>query len=260
MTIDPESLTTTGTGTALPILERIHSFPLTAKHFHCFEQDSCIKNHAAYKAAKAGNPAAAVQLIKDLALGFLNSIENKMPANCIFVSPYAKEATGDNALPLILSVFCAALFNGISEDDIIQRQRVFHTGADPMERLVTRPSFEGDIIANRDYILVDDVTSMGGTLAELANYIQLNHGRIAGTVTLVNAGRNKSFNAVAKHIKLLQERFGDEIRKTFGIHTHALTANEASYLVGFRTLDEIRNRRIKAEKEIHLRLLSKNYC
>lgn len=37
----------------------------------------------------------------------------------------------------------------------------------------------------------------------------------------------------------------------------ALTANEANYLIGFRTADEIRNRLAKARKETDLRLRSK---
>lgn len=151
----------------------------------------------------------------------------------------------------------ADLLNGYSEMDIVQLQKVFHTGADPMERLMLRPSFDGGVSQDAGYVLVDDVTSMGGTLAELANYIRLNGGFVLGSIVLVNAGRDKNFTPIKKHLKILEERFHDQIRQQFGIHIPALTANEANYLVGFRTFDEIRNRCVKAEKETHLRLLSK---
>lgn len=72
-----------------------------------------------------------------------------------------------------------------------------------MERLLLRPSFEGAVERGRNYVLVDDVTSMGGTLAELANYIRLNNGNVLGSIVLVNAGRDKKFKPVKKHIKLL---------------------------------------------------------
>lgn len=49
-------------------------------------------------------------------------------------------------------------------------------------------------------MLVDDVTSMGSTLAELANYLLLNGGKVVGTLLLVNAGRSKDFRALKKHI------------------------------------------------------------
>ena len=153
----------------------------------------------------------------------------------------------------------AEILDGESETDIVQLQRVFHTGADPMERLRLRPSFEGTVKQGAPFALVDDVSNMGGTLAELANYLLLNGGQVLGTILLANAGRSKEFKPANQHIRLLRERFGDEVRHIFGIHTSALTANEAGYLVGFRTADEIRNRCAKAEKETRLRLLSKGY-
>ena len=67
------------------------------------------------------------------------------------------------------------------------------------------------------------------------------------------------FRLIASTIqgRLIQERFGDEFTKIFGIEPHALTANEAQYLVGFKSLDEIRNRFAAAEQEIDRRLRSK---
>jgi len=240
-------------------MDRLYSFPKEAKHYHCFVSDSDIKQHAEYRFAKSGDADSALKLISDLALDFLVSLKGEFSSEPIFVSPYAKEAAGDNALPLMLSLLCAELLDGSSETDIVQMQRVFHTGADPMERLIARPSFEGAVQHGGHYVLVDDVTSMGSTLAELANYLLMNGGKVVGSLLLVNAGRSKDFRALKKHIQLLEARFGNEIKNIFGIHTPALTANEASYLVGFRTADEIRNRCAKAEKETAKRLLSKGY-
>ena len=55
----------------------------------------------------------------------------------------------------------------------------------------------------------------------------------------------------------LEKRYGREITQLFGIEPSALTANEANYLIGFRTIDEIRNRLANARQETHLRLRSK---
>ena len=54
-------------------------------------------------------------------------------------------------------------------------------------------------------------------------------------------------------------RFLDAIQHTFGIDPGALTANEASYLSGFRTADKLRNRAAKAAEEIDLRLRAKGF-
>jgi len=240
-------------------MERIYAMPGDAQHFHLYSSDKDIKGHPSYVAAKGGDPDAALELIEELAFDFLYGLKGRFPEGTIFVSPYAREASGDNALPLILSLMAAEILGGESETDIVQLQRVFHTGADPMERLRLRPSFEGTVKQDAPFVLVDDVSNMGGTLAELANYLRLNSGRVIGTILLANAGRSKEFNPAKQHIRLLRERFGDEIRQIFGIHISALTANEAGYLVGFRTADEIRNRCAKAEKETRLRLLSEGY-
>lgn len=126
-----------------------------------------------------------------------------------------------------------------------------------MQRLALRPEFDGDVQQGKRYVLVDDVTNLGGTLAELAHYIQSKGGLVHGIFVLVNAGRSKAFSPDAQTIKILEARYGHELTEIFGISTHALTANEASYLVGFRTADEIRNRLAKAKQEIDLRLRSK---
>ena len=55
------------------------------------------------------------------------------------------------------------------------------------------------------------------------------------------------------------ERFPDAIHHTFGIDPGALTANEARYLSGFRTADELRNRAAMAAEEIDLRLRAKGF-
>ena len=60
-------------------------------------------------------------------------------------------------------------------------------------------------------------------------------------------------------IRRLRERFPDAIHQTFGIDPVALSANEASYLSGFRTADELRNRAAKGAEEIDLRLRAKGF-
>ncbi|MEI6825247.1 MAG: hypothetical protein WCK54_06630 [Desulfuromonadales bacterium] len=101
------------------------------------------------------------------------------------------------------------------------------------------------------------MTNLGGTLAELANYRLSHGGTIAAVVVLVNAGRTKQFQPTRAVIRKLEERYENEIEEIFGIIPGALTANEANYIIGFKSADEIRNRLVKARKETDLRLRSK---
>ena len=237
---------------------RFYGFPLHVKEpFWLFESDSLIKAHPKYKEAKAGGVEAAVELVSDIVLDFLVSIKEKLPCNAIYIAPHAREATGDNAIPQVLATAAAIVANGTVETDIVQITRVYHTGADPMERMSLRPEFEGIVTQGGQYVLVDDVTSMGGTLAELTDYLLRSGGNIAAVIVLVNAGRVKQFQPTKKVIRELEKRYANEIEEIFGIVPCALTANEANYLIGFKSADEIRNRLAKARKETDIRLRSK---
>lgn len=234
----------------LPIPEGVDVFSL-------FDSDAKLKAHPAYVAAKAGDSKSALALIADIALAEIYRSKHRFGPDSIFVAPFAREASGDNAIPQVLSEVFAALCGASADKDIVQVTKVYHTGADPMERLALRPEFEGAVQIGGRYVLVDDVISLGGTLAELSHYIQRNGGIVQDVAVIVNAGRNKSLRPDAKTLKTLKQRYANEIIEIFGIHVDALTANEAQYLVGFRSADEIRNRLLKAQQEVDLRLRSK---
>ena len=241
----------------MKLLPRTHGWPEGVHPLALLDKDLQLKAHVAYPRAKAGDEAAALDLLLDMAVAWLYEQRARFAPGLLYVAPHAQEATGDNAIPQALAAVCAAVWGGKAEIGIVQSDRVYHTGADAMERMAARAQFVGTVQPGERYVLVDDVTSLGGTLAELANYIQHGGGKIKDVVVLVNAGRNPALVPQPKNVQLLNRRFGDEIFNIFGIKPEALTANEAQYLVGFRSVDEIRNRLAAARQEIDLRLRSK---
>lgn len=237
----------------------VRRFPIppTALALWLFDVDQALKTHSAYMKAKAGDWQSALTLVSDVALAGIHAHRDKFGSDCIFVAPFAREASGDNAIPQVFAEVCGMVFGASADQTIVQTTKVYHTGADAMERLALRPEFDGDVLQGKRYVLVDDVTSLGGTLAELANYIQSKGGIVHGVFVLMNAGRSKSLSPDKQTLKTLEARYGHELIEIFGIAVNALTANEARYLVGFRTADDIRNRLAKAKQEIDLRLRSK---
>lgn len=236
---------------------RHFSIPPKTTSVWLFEVDQALKAHPAYAMAKAGDWQSALTLISDLALAGIHANRDTFGSDCIFVAPFAREASGDNAIPQVFAEVCAMVMGMRADQSIVQTTKVYHTGADAMERLALRPKFDGNVQVGNRYVLVDDVTSLGGTLAELAHYIQSKGGIVGGVFVLVNAGRLKSFTPDKQTLKILETRYGNELIEIFGIEVNALTANEARYLVGFRSANDIRNRLAKAKQEIDLRLRSK---
>ena len=60
-----------------------------------------------------------------------------------------------------------------------------------------------------------------------------------------------------RHVRLIERRFGDEVRNQFGIEPSALTADEAKYLANFRNADALGNSIAKAKGERAQRLSGK---
>ncbi len=80
---------------------------------------------------------------------------------------------------------------------------------------------------------------------------------MAAVILIANAGRDKNLRPTLPLIRKIKSRYGSDIEQLFGITSDALTANEAQYLIGFRSPDEIRNRLAKAREETNRRLHSK---
>ena len=195
--------------------------------FSIFENDSHLKRHPDYRKAKAGNFRSALNLISDLVWPEINQHKDRFSKDSIFAAPFARESSGDNAIPQVMAEVFALVCGATADRGLVQITKVYHTGANPMERLALRPEFEGPVVSGANYVLLDDVVSLGGTLAELAHYIQINGGLVRDIAVIVNAGRNKSLSPDIKTLRILNERFGNEIIEIFGISINALTANEA---------------------------------
>lgn len=231
---------------------RAQAIPKAAgKPIYTFVNDSPLKAHADYKAAKSGDYEAAARLVRDLVKPEnLEAARQQLGTGVVFVPAVAVEASGQNQIPRMLAEYYAAEIGAsTSVGEIFQTSKAYHTGAGPMERLIARPTFGGAVETGTKYVLVDDVTTMGGTLAEMAHHIQSGGGEVVGIVALVNAGRSATMMPSKLQITAIERRYGDEIRRLFGIEPAALTRDEATYILGFRDAGGLRNRAATAERQ-----------
>lgn len=251
----------TDKGTAMFALRRAQprslGIPTGAGVITSFKSDAEMKAHPDYKAAKAGDPAAAARVVDALVTDDkLQQAQQDFGPDAVYVPVIAQEMTGVNQLPTQLAELYATATGATTTDQIQQVSKAWHTGARPLERIISRPVFDGPVEPGKRYVLVDDATVLGGTLAELANHIRAGGGEVAGLVTLVNASRSGVYTPKKLHVQAIEARFGDEIRK-HGIEPSALTADEATYLLGYRDADGLRAGIAKAKSERGQRLRSK---
>ncbi|TPN11739.1 LPD5 domain-containing protein [Mesorhizobium sp. B2-1-2] len=237
---------------------RMQGIPASAVSIAPFTSDGQIKAHPDYRAAKAGDQKAAERMVADLVPD--SSLEDAAEAfgtDVIYAPVIAHEASGHNAIPWTLANYYAARTGAEAATDIYQANRAFHTGATAMERLAVRATFGGDVVAGGRYVIVDDVTVMGSTLADMAGYIQKNGGEVAGVVTLANASRTGVLVAPKHRTQAIERRFGDVVRSELHLDPASLTAPEADYVLNFRDADALRSRLATALRERGQRLGAK---
>jgi hypothetical protein len=234
---------------------RQEGIPADAQHVATFRNTVALKAHPDYAAAKAGDDAAAVRLVNDLVpKRDLDRAREAFGEGVVYVWPHGEEASGRNRIPAMLAGRYAAGAGGELGHGIIQTNRAYHTGASAMERIIARPVFKGEVTPGARYVLVDDVSTMGSTLAELADHVLEGGGQVVGTVLLTDASRGAKITPDPARVQFLKERFGDVIRTELHVDPASLTAAEAGYLGNFRDADSLRNRVAAARRDRGARL------
>lgn len=216
-----------------------------------------LKAHPDYKSAKAGDTAAALRFVRDMIDPKTIAEAEKFGTDALYLPVVSVEVTGHNKIPRALAEVYAKETGATAVNGIEQVTRAYHTGANAMERLLSRPVFDGPVQARGRYVIVDDITVMGATLAELAGYIRSKGGDVVGTVTLVNAARDGVLTPRPGQIREIERRFGDAVKELFDIEPAALTGLEATYLLNFRNADALRARAASAGRQRVERLASK---
>ncbi|WMP18322.1 phosphoribosyltransferase [Thiothrix lacustris] len=210
--------------------------------------ESAVKQHPAYLAAKSGDPDSAYLLVdallnpvtvEQLALAF----GNQQP---ILVSAHAVEGAGVNAIPEALADMLAQQLGWSADSGIIQTNIVAHTGADGFSRLARQAAFDGDVSAGRYYLLVDDFIGQGGTLANLRAHIMQGHGIVLGAVVLTGKPHSANIALTSQTHEHLRQKHGHELEQwweqQFGFGFDCLTESEARYLFNTPDVDRIRDK------------------
>jgi hypothetical protein len=197
------------------------------------------------------------RLVSDEGIEKIKSLASRHP-QAVVVSVHAVEGKGKNVIPVTLAAFIGETGNLKVDRNIVQSSIVSNTGQSTWRRLAFRSTFEGEVEPGKDYILVDDVVSAGGTFSELRHFIEKNGGKVVDTVAMANGAksRNAVLAVTPAHILELERKYGVQLIQQFLQEEHlyggnhkALTDAEARTLLGAKSLDEARDQIAAARQE-----------
>ncbi len=197
--------------------------------------ESVVKKHGLYAAAKAGDIQAAQGLILETAtLAGVEKICELMADKQPFLLPvHAVEAEGRNPIPLVLAQMLSKMLNLPLDTAVVQINTVSHTGADGFTRLAFPALFDG-IVQPSEYFLVDDFIGQGGTIANLKGFLESHGAQVIGATTLTGKAYSAKLQLREETLEALRKKHGSELEDwwldAFGYGFTRLTESEARYL------------------------------
>lgn len=200
-----------------------------------------------YEKAKGGDYEAAFDIVRDILtdekLLELGELIEPYKKNELFIVPVVSiEQTGANKLPPAFALFLALTIGCRIADDIVHVNTVNRGGSNGFHRLACQPVFDGIIRPNRDYIIVDDTVTQGGTLASLKGYIESKGGRVVCACALTGKQYSARLAPLQETIDKLRSKYPDLeefFREVFGYGYDKFTESEANYLIKVKGQDAI---------------------
>jgi len=214
--------------------------------------ESVVKVHANYGAAKAGD----IESAKALVSSFVNDsgierlkrlIGGRFPE---LVPIHALEAAGVNEIPVALGHELSRRLGLRVNLSVAQVNSVGHTGASGFARLAHQARFDGEIERGSLYLVVDDFVGQGGTLANLIGYITSEGGVVIGATVLTGKPYSAMLEPSRGNLEALRRKHGKDLEdwwiQEFGFDFDCLTRSEAHYLERTADAHTVRSRLIEA--------------
>jgi len=197
-----------------------------------------LKSLPAYYAAKWGDHRAASLIAHAL----LRAERTNVAFD--YVVPVIQVDGGQyNAIPVAFGAVLAERIGAKLWLDVYQINKVDHTAADAQDRLQNQPVFGGTTPKGK-CLICDDVVTYGSTLANLRGFLVSTGAEVVAASAIGAAYASTKLEPERSLILNLQRRYGQELEnctKTLGFGSECLTACEAHFLDGLRTVGGIRN-------------------
>lgn len=164
----------------------------------------------------------------------------------IVAAPSLMLAESQNVLARAYAKFLAKELSWHADSKIYQLKTINRDfSTDGWFRFAVQPGFYGLVQKGRNYVVADDVCTMGATLANLRGFIEENGGHVLGTTVLANGYGNHVEIALADAtLSRLTGHLGGQLagvcKTEVGYELECLTEAEGQFLLRCPTYVELR--------------------
>lgn len=239
-------------------------------------QDRTLAQQPQYFAAKKmGNYDAAFEIVDRLITpAAMSMIEARLDPASYMTDPWTKHPIvvapvklggSNNVLPIACAHRIAYEFGLDVCRDIVQTDVSSRSGKSGLYRLLHQAEFSGPVQKGRQYVIVDDVYTLGGSIAGLASYIEANGGHVACSTVLAASGtlekgtlaerfRSKEvpFSIGQEQLDQIDKNYGWGFARKFenavGFAVEALTSREGNFVARFSKCQREFFRAVDAER------------
>ncbi len=217
----------------MPVRVPWNGFPDVIVHSSIYK----LKCLPAYYAAKRGGHKAAARIAHAL-------VKTENIGAVDFVVPVIQVDRGRyNAIPVAFGAVLAKHIGAKLWLDVFQINKVDHTDAGAQGRLQSQPVFDG-ASPNGKCLICDDVVTYGATLANLRGFLISTGAEVVAATAIGAAYGSTKLAPELSLIVKLRRRYGEELERcteTLGFGSDCLTAREAYFLAGIRTIERVRD-------------------
>ncbi len=218
----------------LPVRVPWNGFPDVMVH----SSISKLKSLPDYYAAKWGDHHAASRIAHAL----VREVKTNVAVD--YVVPVIQVDRGRyNALPVAFGAVMAKHIGARLWLEVYQINKADHTDAGAQNRLQNQPIFGGNPPDGK-CLICDDVVTYGATLANLRGFLVASGAQVLAATAMGAAYGSTKLAPKRSLIVKLERRYGQELERctnTLGFRSECLTAREAYFLAGMRTVERIRD-------------------
>lgn len=208
-----------------------------------------ISKDPEYLAAKTGDEDAAWRLVnrllKEETVAAMIQTFRPTRSTVLLLPVLAQESAGRNKIPLATAAVIAEQTGLSYTESIFQINHVGRTNKDGDSRLLSQPIFAGTV-EKRDYILIDDTLTMGGTIAALRSHILRHGGNVIGAMVMSAQQRSLQLAPTAKILDNIRQKHGADIEhfleQELGYGLEQLTNAEAAHVYAYPDAGTLRTR------------------